>query len=406
MIQRFLFLSLFIFGFHFLSNSCTSIIISGKYTKDGRPLMWKNRDTGFLKNKLMYFSDGKYKYVGLVNSGDLEGKSVWIGYNEAGFAIMNTAPYNVNDPDDKTKMSGYEGRIMKQALQTCKTIDDFEDLLKNLPKPTKLASNYGVIDANGAAAYFELGNFKYEKIDVNDQKIAPFGYVIRTNFSHTGMPGGDGGYIRYINAQTVFAQAKAEGLIDHKFILQHASRSLYHSLINKDLKIDPPSENESTLVHFTDFIPRNSSSSAVVVQGVQIRESPDFTTMWAVVGWPLTSVVVPVWLKGGGSLPKVTLYDENLKDSPLSSKALTLKKKCFPVKRGFGKNYLKLNVLYNKEGSGIMQILKPVEDVIFEKTNKQLDDWRKNGWSKKQIQEYYQWLDTYIQGEYQKLFGI
>ena len=406
MLQRLLLTVLFAFGFTLISSSCTSIIISGKYTKDGRPLMWKNRDTGNLKNVLMYFSDGKYKYVGLVNSKDINGRSVWIGHNEAGFAIMNTASYNLNSPDDTTRQSGFEGRIMKQALQSCKTIDDFENLLKKLAKPSRLETNFGVIDAYGGAAYFELGNFKYEKIDVNDPKIAPQGYVIRTNFSSTGIPGGDGGYIRYVNAENIFAQAKAEGVIDHQFILQNVSRSLYHSLINTDLKQDPPAENETKFVHFTDFIPRYSSSSAVVIQGVKNGEAAEFTTLWAVVGWPLSSVVVPVWLKGGSNLPKITVYDEHLKNSLISDKALSLKQVCFPVKRGYGKNYLKLNVLYNKEESGIMQKLRPVENHIFDKTHKQMADWRKNGWSKKQIQEYYQWLDMYIRSEYKKLFGI
>lgn len=32
------------------ANACTSAIISGKVTPDGRPIMWKNRDTDNLKN--------------------------------------------------------------------------------------------------------------------------------------------------------------------------------------------------------------------------------------------------------------------------------------------------------------------------------------------------------------------
>ena len=32
------------------ANACTSAIISGKVTPDGRPIMWKNRDAENLKN--------------------------------------------------------------------------------------------------------------------------------------------------------------------------------------------------------------------------------------------------------------------------------------------------------------------------------------------------------------------
>ncbi|RLD66829.1 MAG: hypothetical protein DRI95_05960 [Bacteroidetes bacterium] len=406
MIQRFLLLVLFIFGFHFLSNSCTSIIISGKYTKDGRPLMWKNRDTWALNNKLMYFNDGKYKYVGLVNSVDTLGKSIWIGYNESGFAIMNTASYNINEPSDKTKLSGFEGRLMKQALQTCKTIEDFENLLNNLPKPTKLAANYGVIDANGGAAYFELGNYKIEKIDVNDPKVAPMGYVIRTNYSYTGTPDKGHGYFRYLSAEKLFYQASAEDNLTEQFILQQVSQSLYHSLLDNDLKQNPPSEQETKFVPFIDYIPRSGTSSATVISGVKRGENPEFTTMWTYLGFSLTSAVVPVWIKGGNKLPVIAQYDDKLEDAPLCYKALKLKELCFPVIRGHGKDYLKLNALYNSQGTGIMQKLKPLNDKLFEETHKKLAYWRKNGWSKKQVQDYYQWLDTYIEGEYQKLFGI
>ena len=78
-------------------SACTTAVISGKHTKDGRPLLWKHRDTWAVNNKIMQFDDGKYVYTGLVNSKDSQGKSVWIGYNETGFGIMNSASYNLNN---------------------------------------------------------------------------------------------------------------------------------------------------------------------------------------------------------------------------------------------------------------------------------------------------------------------
>ena len=404
--KHFLFLLLALSYFQFLSHACTSIIIAGEYTKDGRPLIWKNRDTGSLKNKLMYFTDGKYKYVGLVNSTDIEGKNIWIGYNEAGFAVMNTASYNINDPNDTIELSDLEGVIMKLALQTCKTIDDFEKLLENLPKPTKLASNYGVIDAYGGAAYFEQGNYKLEKIDVNDSKIAPMGYVIRTNYAFTGTADKGHGYIRYLTAEKLFYQASAEGNLDEQFILQKVSQSLYHSLLDTDLKLNAPSEKDNRFVPFIDYIPRSSTAAAVVITGVKNGGKPEFTTMWTYLGFPLTSVVVPVWVKGGNKLPKIVEYNNNIEDATLCNKALKLKGICFPVKRGHGKSYLKLNSLFNKQETGIMQKLNPVNNKLFEETHKKLTGWRNNGWSEKQIQEYYHWLDEFIQGEYKNLFGI
>ena len=193
---------------HINGSPCTTAVVSGKFTKDGRPLLWKNRDTQTLNNKLMKFSDGKYLYTGVVNSNDTLGKSIWQGFNSTGFAIMNSASYNLNN--DTIKKSGHEGRVMKLALQTCATIDDFENLLRGLDQPTGLEANYGVIDAHGGAAYFEIGNFGYKKIDVNDPEIALYGYVIRTNYSVTGKMGIGGGYIRFVAADRMMKAAVKE----------------------------------------------------------------------------------------------------------------------------------------------------------------------------------------------------
>lgn len=50
------------------SRACTSAVISGKATADGRPLLWKNRDTDHLQNSVKYFAGGRYAFIGIVNS--------------------------------------------------------------------------------------------------------------------------------------------------------------------------------------------------------------------------------------------------------------------------------------------------------------------------------------------------
>ncbi|MBU0560244.1 MAG: hypothetical protein KKG93_11815 [Bacteroidetes bacterium] len=47
--------------------SCTTFVISGKATPDGKPIFFKNRDADQKQNSLAYFTDGKYKYIGVVN---------------------------------------------------------------------------------------------------------------------------------------------------------------------------------------------------------------------------------------------------------------------------------------------------------------------------------------------------
>jgi len=387
------------------SRECTSIIISGKSTPDGRPIMWKNRDTDSFQNAIMYFNDGKYASMGLIDSDDPTGKSVWIGYNSAGFAIMNTVSYNLI-LKDTIDVRDHEGIIMRDALKECATVDEFEKFLNKHSKPLGVETNFGVIDASGGAAYFEVSNFSFKKLDVNDPGIAPMGYIIHTNFSFTGDPNSGSGQIRYKTAEDLFYQAAQQNNLTVRFILQDVSRSLWHSLTKTDLK-KSFSENpaEQKILNFTDFIPRYFSSSAVAIQGVKTGEKADYTTMWTVLGFPLTSVVTPLWLYMGNEQPSLVTLDKN-GVAPLCDKAVTLKKKLFPIQRNYGENYINVNALYNGAGTGIMQKLKPVDDLVFNEANKRLDSWRNNKDFKQEIREFYRFLDDYITGQYMSLFGL
>jgi len=387
------------------SISCTTAIVSGNFTNDGRPLLFKHRDTGTLQNKLMFFEDGKFEYIGLVNSTDSLGNEIWAGCNSAGFGIMNSASYNLNT-NDTTSIKDREGFIMKQALQTCVTVDDFEQLLQNQSKPLGVEANFGVIDANGGAAYFESGNFTYTKIDANDPKIAPFGYVIRSNYSFTGDRENGYGFIRYQTAEKLFYQAAQTNTLSYKFILQKVSRCLKHSLTKIDLTNNlPKNSDESHFVNFRDFIPRNSSASTVVVQGVKKEESSEFTTMWTILGFQLCSVAVPTWVKGGKSLPEILVADET-GNAPLCDMALKLKDKCLPLKRGSGKYYLNLTAVMNQNGAGILQKIFPLENKILSLAESYRKLWREKGLNKKQLNEFYKIVDDLVFSEYQKQFGL
>lgn len=389
------FLLFFFFPIFFANqiSACTTAVISGKYTKNGKPLLWKNRDTWAVNNKIMHFKDGKYEYTGLVNSADPMGKSVWIGFNSTGFSIMNSASYNLNN--DTIKQSGLEGRIIKKALQSCATIDEFEKMLKELPQPTRLEANFGVIDAQGGAAYFELSNFKYVKIDANDPTVAPFGYLIRTNYSHTGKMGIGAGYIRYVTANKVFDDAVKNNNLSAKTIIQKGSRCLFHSLTEDNLwSYSNLPEHTNKYVSFIDYIPRSGTSSSVVVEGVNKGENAENTVMWTVLGFPLTSVTIPVWLHSDMQLPKVLSYDEALKDAPLCHYALELKKEVYAYNWGHSSpNYINVNVLLNADKTGFLQVFPALENKIFSTASRMKVEWEKSGLKVKELNDFYKWID-------------
>ncbi len=391
-------------------DACTVAVISGKYTIDGRPLLWKNRDTQAINNRIMYFDDAKYEYMGIVNSRDSEGKSLWIGMNETGFAIMNSASYNINI-GDTIKLSGLEGRIIKEALATCATVQDFEEYLNKLEKPTRLEANFGVIDAKGGAMMFELNNKGFVRFDANDPTVAPFGYLIRTNYSFTGSFGEESsGYIRQNTVDGLFYGASSTNSLDAQFIMQDVTRGLKHSLLKTDLyeQYGAIPANTTTYTFFHDFIPRRSSASACVIQGVKKDENPDLTTLWSAVGFPLTSIAIPTWIKTKDYFPEVLKLDKNLKDSPICNAALSLKKKVFPIRWGkwASKYYININALVNADKTGIRQKIMVDENVIFQKANEKLNDWRISGMNSSDVKEFNTWLNSFVTESYKNNFNL
>jgi hypothetical protein len=387
--------------------ACTTAVISGKATKDGRPMLWKNRDTWAVNNRIVIFTDGKYKCTGLVNSKDKKGNSIWIGYNSAGFAIMNSASYNLNN--DTIKQTGLEGHLMKKALQNCATVDEFEKMLNDMPQPRRLEANFGVIDAQGGAAYFELGNFKVIKIDANDQAVAPSGYLIRTNYSFMGTPGKGGGYIRYVSTQKVLENAVDNGGITIKTIMRDATKNLHHSLTGTNLwnYVTLPAGHQK-MVWFRDYVPRTGSASSCMVQGVKPGQNTEFTTMWTDLGWPLASVTIPVILSKENTLPLVLQYDKKLKDAPLCHFALSLKARCFTYKWGTSsKYYMNVNALLNADKTGIVQVLKPLDDQLIAESKARIGKWIEKGKiNQKELNNFYEQVDNQVRRFYEKHFGL
>lgn len=267
-----------------VSYACTSAIIIGS---DGKPLLWKHRDTGTLDNRLEHFKGEKYSFVGLVNSSS-EGGEVWIGSNTAGFAIMNTASYCLNDDEVPASMMDREGILMYRALEICASLSDFENFLDTLSRPMGVEANFGCIDAYGGAAYYETSNTSYVKRDV---AAMPERYCVVTNFSVSGRPEDWKGVERQMTAADIFRSMEdGEGRIDNigpYDIMNRLSRSYAHSYMGIDLVRDSDVFLSSSSGYFPDqdFIPRRSTSASVVVKG---------NIMWAALGYPACAVMIPV----------------------------------------------------------------------------------------------------------------
>ncbi|MDR2802259.1 MAG: hypothetical protein LBB31_03475 [Prevotellaceae bacterium] len=364
---------------------CTSAIFTGKVTADGRPLLWKHRDTDDMNNRMAFFHTGKYAFLALLNSSDT-GATAWTGSNSAGFSIMNTASYNLKD-DDIEEMDK-EGELMYKALSECSTLAEFEAFLDGYPRPMRVEANFGVIDAQGGAAYYEVNNTHWVKVDANDPKIAPDGFLVYTNFSYTGRFGEGMGYIRYHTATEIILSQSPHRNITPQWIFRHLSRSFRHSLMGIDL-LDgryAPSR-ASGWVYDQDFIPRKSSSASLVIQGVKPGENPEMTTVWTVLGYPPVGVAVPLWVKAGEDQPELLCKSVLPNHARLCDHALALKRKVFPLTRANEAKYIYFPALYNPSGSGLMQQAQQVEAAIFDYYYNSIEKWRETGIDLKELKK-------------------
>ena len=362
------------------AEACTSAVISGRATKSGRPLLWKHRDTGTEWNHIEHLQGKRFAFTGLVNSTDDERKEVWAGANERGFAIMNTASYNMK-PDSLKYLPEREGEIMKQALGECASVAEFEEFLKNMPQPRALETNFGVIDAEGGAAYFEVWDYGYTKYDVNDTAQCPNGYIIRSNYSFSGAQDEGMGYIRYQNAEYLLHNAYATGALSAEWIFSSASRSFYHAILGNDILKNPVQGTNGWAID-QDFIPRKSSSASVVVEGVRKGDNPDATTIWSVLGYPPCGYAVASWVKAKNDIAEpVTAYDSGR--SSLNRLAVALKREVFPITRGNGSRYMRMDVI-----SRAIEALHPYEVESMRAASKVRDRIAEEGFKIEFVREY------------------
>ena len=207
-----------------------------------------------------------------------------------------------------------------------------------------------------------------------------------------------------------YRKASTEGL-SPQFLEQDVAKSLKHSLTKEDLKLKYGNlpENSPQYVHFRDYIPRLSTSSSVTIEGVKNGENPDFTTMWADVGFSLATVSIPLWLKGGEKIAEIVAFDPYLMNSPICNAALILKNKRILNIRWGGSDrfYIDINAIYNSDNTGIIQKLRSYENHVYEKAGELINGWRQKGSvDRNDIRSFYKWVDGYVTNAYREEFNI
>ncbi len=361
------------------ARGCTIAVVSGKATQDGRPLLWKNRDTESRQNIVQVFADGKYRLLAVTDAGHSE--TIWMGMNEAGLCLANSLSL---DLPGGHKTGRGNGRFMKLALQNCASVADFEKLLLETNQTgRRTRANFGAIDAHGAAAMFEAGHRSFVKFDACDPEAAPQGFIVRSNFSmtatgsqHLARPqeflkvySGR----RYLRADGLIGKYVAQhGKLDYRFFLQTLSRDVSEGLDGPaaawGVQSQPAPNHQNplllpALINTQSTINRRNTVSAVVFHGVKAESAPQWTTMWTLLGQPAFSVAVPCWITNSQTSPMLC----GTRRSSLCAAAWKVREL----------NYESPNLLSTRWLSRIWSQTLKAEDQIIQRTAERLARWRK-----------------------------
>jgi hypothetical protein len=288
-----------------------------------------------------------------------------------GFAIEDANSRNVPDtvpgPDD-------DGFIMKLALQTCQTVDDFQAILDStsIIGHTRPAI-FGVIDAAGGASMFETFAHDYVRYDASDTVSAPLGILVRANFSYAGDSINQHGLYRHNRAKALLESAANTDSL----IVRYLCRTVARDLRTTDT-FDPyplPFEgHEGNLlwgcISFTGGISNMYTVSACIVEGVTPEENPALATLWA---FPMAiefGVALPFWVAAGTTPPEVNGHPTAL----LCNEGLRLKALAQRGVDAYGA--INTYFLVDEQGGGLHMTTFPLEDSIFSRADSALAVWR------------------------------
>lgn len=354
-------------------GECTIGVFSGRATTDGRPILWKNRDVTNAVQKFCYYAPtccpGETTLAFVANAYSADTSRVYMGLNEAGFGIINANSYNLGD----YMIDGVDdGRIIRMALESCRTLADFEHILDlTSVEGRKDCWNFGAIDAFGHAAMYESANQRYVKYDADDSLNEADGVIIRATFSLSG-DGNHDGLPRYKRAIHLVRERLSQQPVDVPFILQTLARDLVNPLDDPyPLPYDRSQNGKpSGFILTRDVtINRDISRSCAVIRGVAAGQDTRLATVYGMIGPPVISVAYPMWVQGG-SIPLMLNAGSEV---PMYQYMARHRLKLYPL-RG-DPYYLNTRHLIGKNGIGIYTYTLPLETEILGIVEDSLASW-------------------------------
>jgi hypothetical protein len=355
-------------------GECTIAVFSGSVTVDGRPIIWKNRDVANHDQRFIYYSSyirngrATLKFVGDCYRSDTT--RIYMGANEAGFAILNSDSYNLHD----SLYAGLDdGTLMRLALETCVTLADFEAFLDSTNRTGRIDCwNFGCLDSTGSCAMYECANRSYRKFDPLDPALMAPGYIARSNFSFSGDSSYRSGLDRYQRAANLISHRLVTNKIEASWVLSNLARDLAniyadpYPLPYNGLQVNGP---PGYIYSFDCTIANRYTSAAVVIRGVRPGENPALTTIFAVLGRPVLSVAYPLWV-GAGSVPDC-LSDPRL--APMYDYCVARSSQLYDNSSFYF--FLNSHYLIDDDSIGVYSYTLPLEAWGIQQADYLMDDW-------------------------------
>jgi len=300
--------------------ACDIAVVSAKASSTGRPFIWKNFDSSQSWHQEIKFfparktGPGGYLMVYRFEDGMrlLTGTPITpsAGVNESGFAMAITSVYEEYNPVHSATDLSTE--LMREALEQCQTIADFERLVKNWHWShfgCAVSCNAAVIDAKGGAAMYELftgyvsGGFmpiRYKKYDANTGKVvnnlgwvlnagqgnAFIGFHVRTNYNDY-CPW-NVGTDRRVRAEALMTQMAKGKRLSYANVMREVSKDVEGKQVSSSFS----QTNYSTMY----CISRACTRSGMVVDGVANGGDPRLSVFWCVLGEPSIGCYVPYFV--------------------------------------------------------------------------------------------------------------
>lgn len=302
------------------AGACTVAAFGPGSTRDGRPMLWKNRDVTNPNQEFRFFAGGRFRFVANAYAG--ETTHVWAGINEAGFAIMNADADNIGGFD----LPGDDGQLMFNALGGCGSVDDFIALLDSSGEVGReWTANYGVFDSTGRTAMFEVANTWYVGYEAAEDTL---GFIVRANFAFAGDTNRRIGLHRFNRAFSLCTTARRGNRIDAEFVITELARDIAQP------DLDPyPLPFEGFYEGYpygclptANSLCRNTTRSVEVMVGPRPGEPAGTGMMWALAGGPEVTVPIPLWVAAGRT-PGLLDGDST---SALCDSAIALRQANFP----------------------------------------------------------------------------